>query len=649
MRAGDRARAASVIPAAAQRAPWRQWLSRHRLRLLLLGSAGGLFALILAALVFSGWALALSQRDQSLVEDLRSLDAVVARFHSDAERYLRNAPRDYPDYFRDTTIYYAQLQDDVGQIERLLDDLASPARGPVQKSLLTVLSFGAQAARDVRFDDLLAFWRGYRERLSAALGSDHAQPRLEWAARHIAGEAEALDSRIDTLTRQVQAIVAGHLQRVRLIGQWGLLILLFVAGVGVTRLVRSLILRLGATEKGCEQIARGYFGYQIPDRSDDELSALNMAINCVSTRMNAVLRLLDGIQRGSDMRATAQEVRAALGAFVPVDWLGLYDNDGDSLNIELREQFPELGDAGVGSVMLAQPRSQGGFVLSEAGQTVPQLEATLRAHGLQTAVVLSLPSESGAGFTMVLAAHAADAFSEDARALLHNVAPMIAHGFEKSALSEQLLLAAVNGLSKLAESRDPDTGDHLVRMSQYAYEIAREMAASDVADREPLAAGFARDVLRFAAMHDIGKVGVPDAILLKPGMLSEDERVEMSLHPVIGGSVLRACAGQLPPSSRNLFTVAIEIAEGHHERFDGSGYPAGRRGREIPLAARIVAAADVFDALTSRRPYKEAWSLERGIAYLSENAGRHFDPAVVAAFIRAMPQIAAVYARYRHV
>jgi len=113
--------------------------------------------------------------------------------------------------------------------------------------------------------------------------------------------------------------------------------------------------------------------------------------------------------------------------------------------------------------------------------------------------------------------------------------------------------------------------------------------------------------------------------------------------------VLRACAGQLPESSRDLFKVAIDIAEGHHEWFDGNGYPLGVSGRDIPLAARIVAVADVFDALTSKRPYKEAWSLQRSLNYLREQAGKHFDPSVVAAFERAMPQITEVYERYRHV
>src|SRR3546814_1295750 len=128
-------------------------------------------------------------------------------------------------------------------------------------------------------------------------------------------------------------------------------------------------------------------------------------------------------------------------------------------------------------------------------------------------------------------------------------------------------------------------------MSQYAHAIAIQCMDA-AADSEPLPPGFARDVLRFAAMHDIGKVGVPDSILLKPGYLSDAERLEMRMHPLIGGSVLRACAGQLPGGSRDLFKVAIDIAEGHHEWFDGSGYPAGSRGRDIPLAARIVAVAD---------------------------------------------------------
>lgn len=630
---------------------WLARLGRYRLRIVLVGGLGGLFVLMLLALAFSAWALALSQRDQSLMADLRRLDTLVARYHSDAERYLRNAPRDYPDYFRDTTLYFAQLKDDVEQIDTLLKSLADRRTRAEQTPWALLVLGPAHTTDDPRFDPLRAFWRDYQRQLHDALGPNSAEPRLEWAARYIVDHAMPLAARITLISASLQHVIKSHQRHARLVGQWGVMITLIVSALGIIVLIRSLTRRLGTTQHGCEQIARGYFGHQIPDRSNDELGSLNGAINTVSTRMAAVLRLLDGIQRGADLGATAREVRDALAAFLPTDWLGLYDNVADSRAVQLREQFPELPSHGIAIADQADLQSSKRFPVYEASFALPDVAHVLAAHGYRTTLVLSLPSESGPGFTLVLAARAAHAFSDDAQTLLGNLAPVIAHGFEKSALSEQLLLAAVNGLSKLAESRDPETGNHLIRMSHYAHAIARQFIdhSDTSATAEALPPGFARDMLRFAAMHDIGKVGVPDSILLKPGHLSDAERIEMRMHPLIGGSVLRACAGQLPESSRDLFKVAIDIAEGHHEWFNGGGYPAGASGRDIPLAARIVAVADVFDALTSKRPYKEAWSLQRGLEYLREQSGKHFDPAVVAAFERAMPQITAVYERYRHV
>jgi HD-GYP domain-containing protein (c-di-GMP phosphodiesterase class II) len=147
-------------------------------------------------------------------------------------------------------------------------------------------------------------------------------------------------------------------------------------------------------------------------------------------------------------------------------------------------------------------------------------------------------------------------------------------------------------------------------------------------------------------MHDIGKVGLGDDILRKPGPLTEAERREMERHPAIGAEVLRRCEAQVNALGFSIFGMAIDIAEGHHERFDGTGYPARRSGRAIPLAARIVAVADVFDALTSRRPYKEAWPVERALALMDSQSGKHFDPDVLAAFRRALPRILDVHQRF---
>lgn len=171
-------------------------------------------------------------------------------------------------------------------------------------------------------------------------------------------------------------------------------------------------------------------------------------------------------------------------------------------------------------------------------------------------------------------------------------------------------------LSRAAEYRDPETGAHIHRMSHYSRHIARMMGLS-IEQQELL--------LEAAPMHDIGKVGTPDLILLKPGKLTPEEFSIMKQHAVIGYEVLNA--GQSP-----LLKVAAEIAHTHHEKFDGTGYPRGLAGEEIPLFGRIVAVADVFDALTSERPYKKAWDIDKARELLREGAGTHFDPACVEAF-----------------
>ncbi len=186
-------------------------------------------------------------------------------------------------------------------------------------------------------------------------------------------------------------------------------------------------------------------------------------------------------------------------------------------------------------------------------------------------------------------------------------------------------------LSRAAEYRDPETGAHLLRMSHYSRLIA---------ERIGLCAAEQELVLEASPMHDIGKVGIPDAILLKPGRLDEAEFEIMKRHPRIGYEILAQSASPL-------LQAAAVIALAHHEKFDGSGYPQGLQGEAIPLYGRIVALADVFDALTSERPYKKAWPLERARAFLQEQAGRHFDPALVDVFLGAWEDVLAIHDRYQ--
>jgi putative two-component system response regulator len=171
-------------------------------------------------------------------------------------------------------------------------------------------------------------------------------------------------------------------------------------------------------------------------------------------------------------------------------------------------------------------------------------------------------------------------------------------------------------LALAAEFRDDSSGEHIYRVGRTTALLAERLGAS----------GHDVELLRQAApLHDLGKIGVPDAVLLKPGRFEPDEFEQMKRHAQLGAHILRG-------SSSPVLAVAEKIALSHHEHWDGTGYPRSLEGHEIPRSGRLVAVADVFDALTHERPYKEAWPVDRAVAEIQDQSGRHFDPAIVTAF-----------------
>lgn len=190
--------------------------------------------------------------------------------------------------------------------------------------------------------------------------------------------------------------------------------------------------------------------------------------------------------------------------------------------------------------------------------------------------------------------------------------------------------ALIFSLAKLAESRDPETGHHIERVQCYSRCLAERMAKHPEFS-ETITPQFIQLIYQTSPLHDIGKVGVPDRVLLKPGRLTCDEFDSIKEHPTIGAETLRVAIQQNPDAE--FLRMAYDIALSHHEKFDGSGYPQGLVGDEIPLAARIVALADVYDALTTQRVYKDAYSHDKASEIIVDGRGSHFDPAVVDAFL----------------
>ncbi|MBF0621118.1 MAG: two-component system response regulator [Magnetococcales bacterium] len=191
---------------------------------------------------------------------------------------------------------------------------------------------------------------------------------------------------------------------------------------------------------------------------------------------------------------------------------------------------------------------------------------------------------------------------------------------------EETRLEIIRRLGRAAEYKDNETGLHVIRMSHYARILAQGLG---------MEAYQVNLIFQAAAMHDIGKIGIPDSILLKPAKLTDEERAEMCKHPEIGEEIIGK-------HDADLLETARIISLTHHEKWDGSGYPNGLKGESIPLYGRICAIADVFDALTTVRPYKKAWTIEEAVAELQKDAGSHFDPKLVPVFIDHLEEILTV-------
>jgi putative two-component system response regulator len=261
------------------------------------------------------------------------------------------------------------------------------------------------------------------------------------------------------------------------------------------------------------------------------------------------------------------------------------------------------------------------------GMTGPELCHEIRISGLPTYVyVIILTSRDERADRLQALSRGADdflskPFDPDELLLRINVASRI--------LSLETRHAATFALAKLAESRDPETGQHLERIRAYSWILARELANVE----GQIDTAFIENIYLTSPLHDIGKVGIPDSVLLKPDSLTDREFDIMKTHTTVGARTLNATLQQYPEIT--YFRMARDIAISHHERVDGTGYPRGLRGQEIPLCGRIVGLADVYDALTSKRVYKDVLEHDVAKRLIVEASGSHFDPVVVETFLRA--------------
>lgn len=370
------------------------------------------------------------------------------------------------------------------------------------------------------------------------------------------------------------------------------------------------------------QMGKGQFKKRLHRKRDDEFKALFSSFNHFADSLNVIRDIEGHILKEDQIYNIMTYIQISFKPYVEFDNMSLsYKSSNKTFN----------------------------HLSIENDELIETKQDVLIEHGdihLEDKHTLIVPIQINDAYLGYVTFKNEKGFNESAKAFIETLSQTLSFAFYKTLLFRDLLAIVTDGLADLAESRDPETRSHLIRMSSYSVIIGRQLKSNDkyksVINNE-----FLTNLKLTAPMHDIGKVSVPDSILLKPGKLTDEEFEIMKTHALEGSVVLQNIHERFNQYNLKYFDMAAEIALCHQEKFNGRGYPNSISGEDIPLSARISALADVFDALTSKRPYKEAFSLEKSYNIINESKGTHFDPDVVDAFFQAIKEIEYIHNKYK--
>jgi len=350
------------------------------------------------------------------------------------------------------------------------------------------------------------------------------------------------------------------------------------------------------------------------------------------------------------------ELFSALETQLPVDRLGVAFLDNQN-NVIAETAFSKMRQIflGPGFQTNLEKTSLVSLRCEDKPRIIPDLEKHLQENptskstqlilqeGLRSSITMPICfGKKVLGFVFVSSAKK-QAFSMRDATVIAQFTTTLKNTIFHSFVTQEVISATSKAFADLVEKKDFETGFHLQRVAHYSKFLAEELAKDDPA----ISPKFIREMFWFSPLHDIGKVGIPDQILLKPGRLTPEEFDVMKTHVSMGESVLdQMNQNLLSLTTTHFLDTAVAIIAGHHEKFDGSGYPRGLKGQNIPLAGRIVAIADVFDALTTERPYKPPFSFERSVSIIREGVGKHFDPKIAGIFLENLDTVKHILTDY---
>ncbi|MFT4147094.1 MAG: HD domain-containing protein [Mobilitalea sp.] len=441
-------------------------------------------------------------------------------------------------------------------------------------------------------------------------------------------------------------------------------LLAIVIFISLYQLQRHLLLPLRQLYKGLDEIG-------LSDQSSDfglptrqKMIPIVEEINGVFKKINSLITLIENMNNNDSFMDTLRFISNTFSPFIPYNYIGIAIMSEDKKFLKASYGVSDgtvigLPENIVGCTSSIDETSLGKVFDSEEARIINDLEEYCEGKpiknynrivldaGIKSSITLPL-LVSGEPMGMIFfSSTEKNVYTEEHSKFLHTLANSIAISLNQNIFIGDIVYSSILALAKLAEARDEDTGKHLDRISTYSRAIAELLYENNLYTDE-ITLEFIDNIERFSPLHDIGKVGIRDSILLKPGKLTMEEHIEMKQHASFGEKVLRSAEENLQKKGRSLFQMGAEIAGAHHEKWDGTGYPYGKKGSEIPLCARIVAVADVFDALLSKRPYKEAYPLEMTMDILKDGRGKHFDPVIIDVVLQNRKKLEDIYHNFQN-
>ncbi len=369
----------------------------------------------------------------------------------------------------------------------------------------------------------------------------------------------------------------------------------------------------------------------------------NAAVKCGS-----LISIIENIESNESFKDIITFIYSSFSEYIPYSHIGVALVDDEGLTIRQSysvssSKHPNLAKRLMGyktelcnTSLVSMLKSDKPRVINDLegylkGREIKEYNRILLDEGIRSSITFPLMKSSKLIGIIFFSSYQKNVYRYEHLEFLRTLVNSIMYSLEKSRFLDEMVVSSTLALATLADERDNETGEHLVRMKKYATLLA-ELLRQDGTFQHLIDSEFIDTLERFSPLHDIGKVAISDSILLKPGKLTTAEFDIMKTHTTYGGKVLRLADENVKRQGRSVFGMGIEITEGHHERWNGTGYPFARRGEEIPLSARIVAVADVLDALTSKRPYKNAIEFDTSASMIINESGSHFDPRVINVF-----------------